>query len=332
MNKTHTASGVIVLLITAVIWGFAFVFQVQTTLGAFWFNGIRFPLGILTLIPVILIFERKPLPGPELKRLWLYGFLAGLCLFTASTLQMFGIALSKNSAKAGFITGFYLILVPLMAWLFFRNALRWGTLIGALFGVAGLFFLNFQSLGSFSVNPGDLLILACSVFFAFQILIIDRYAQSLPSFKFTTVEFMTVAILSLIAAPIFERETVLSLETLRVNLPSLLFCGILSCGVAYTGQVVGQKHVEPSLSCLLMCSESVFAAVGGAIILHENLGWIGYLGCALVFCGILISGSKLGSREIRISSRHKTESDIQKGEQEPASCEQNHDSEQQRPS
>ena len=331
MRKTHTVPGILVLVLTAAIWGFAFVFQVQSSLGAFWFNGIRFTLAVLVLIPVILFFERAPLPRPERKRLWLYGFLAGLCLFTASSLQMYGISISQNSAKAGFITSFYLILVPFFARIFFRENLRYGTLIGALFGIAGLFLLNFRSMDTFSVNPGDLLILSCSVFFAWQIIVIDRYAQSLPSFKFTTVQFLTVGVLSLIAAPIFERHIVLSAETLRANLPSLLFCGLLSCGVGYTGQVIGQKHVEPTLSCLIMCSEAVFASVGGVIILHENLGLLGYLGCALVLIGILVSGSRLGAREIRLFV-HKQNSQIYKGGQEPDSCDKPHDPQQQDPS
>ncbi len=285
--KKNKPLSIIILFLTACIWGFAFVAQAKSDLGVLWFNGIRFIIGSASLLPVILIFERGRPDRAYLKKLFAWAVPAGLALFAASTVQMWGISLSKSSGKAGFITGFYMVLVPLYSAVLFGKKLRFRSMAGAVVALAGLFMVSFSN-GLERFVAGDLIVLAATLFWPVHILILDRVPSDVKPFGFSAVQFAVVGIICLALAPLLESGTEVNAATLGENLWPILYCGVLSSGVAYTGQAVGQRGCEPGLASIIMCTESVFAALGGALFMREDLGWIGYAGCALILAGILI--------------------------------------------
>ena len=295
MPKKNSPLGIAVLMGSAIIWGFAFVFQVKSDLGSFWFNGIRFTIGCLTLLPFILLIERRAVFNKEtIKKLLLWGGLTGVALFFASSTQMAGILMSRNSAKAGFLTGIYMILVPFLCAVFFRDKIRAHSIVAALAGAGGLLLICLSNKADFSFEWGDVLIIISALGFALQIICIDKKASDLPPLAFSFVQFLAVAVLSLPCALLFERHIEINMQTIGDNLVGILYCGIMSSGMGYTGQVIGQRLVQPDLASIIMCTESVWATIGGWLLLHENLGWKGYLGCAMVLSGILLS--KFGDR------------------------------------
>ena len=287
-NKPRLSS--LCLFLTAAIWGFAFVAQVQGMefMGAFTFGGVRFAIGTLSLLPVILLFERgRGRPG-EAKQTLLYGSLAGVVLFAASTLQQYGILLTNSAGKSGFITGLYTVLTPIFSIALGKKpSLLTG--LGALSAFAGLYFLSAPE-GFGRVGLGDGLLVAGAVFWTFHIMVVDAYAPRLRPIRFSAVQFAVCAILSLISMAIFEQPTVGAIWAGRVP---LLYGALLSVGVAYTLQIVGQRHVEPSKAAIVFSLESLFAALGGFLLLREVLGWKQYLGGALMFLGIILSQVKV---------------------------------------
>ena len=286
-NKTRLSS--LCLFLTAAIWGFAFVAQVQGMefMGAFTFGGVRFAIGALSLLPVILLFERgRGKPG-ETKQTLRYGFRAGVILFAASTLQQYGILLTNSAGKSGFITGLYTVLTPIFSIALGKKpSLLTG--LGAASAFAGLYFLSAPE-GFGRVSLGDGLLVAGAVFWTFHIMVVDAYAPRLRPIRFSAVQFAVCAALSLIMA-IFEQPTAGAIWAGRVP---LLYGALLSVGVAYTLQIVGQRHVEPSKAAIIFSLESLFAALGGFLLLREVLGWKQYLGGALMFLGIILSQVKV---------------------------------------
>lgn len=296
MNKKHSAS-IILLFLTAIIWGFAFVAQRVGSeyIGTFYFNGIRFTLGALSLIPVIFIFEKEAKDKEKLKRTVKCGIGAGTILFIASTLQQYGVFITQSAGKAGFITGLYTVLVPLIGFVFLKYKTNIFTWIGAILAVVGLFLLSFTS-GITSIGIGDLILLIGSVFWALHIIFIDHFGNNVSSLKFSMTQFYTCAALCFISA-LITKEPV-SLEAIKLAGIPILYGGLMSVGVAYTLQVIGQKNVEPSLAAIICSSESLFSAVGGAIILGESMTARAYIGCALMFAGIISSQLKPKSEKL----------------------------------
>ncbi len=278
------------LFLTALIWGFAFAFQNigGDSLGAFWFNGIRFFLGVLSLIPVILIFEREKMRGEKFKKTVWLGALCGVILFAASSLQQYGILLTDSAGKAGFITGLYMVFVPLCG-LFMHQKIRPEAWIGAVVAVIGLYFVSFAN-GIEPAGVGDLVLVIGSFFWTAHIVVIDRYAAKVSPLKFSMVQFLVCGLLCVVCA-LFTEEITME-AVIEAKIP-VLYCGIMSVGVAYTCQVIGQRGTEPALASIILCTESVFAAIGGWLLLHEYMGWRGYMGCALIFCGIILSQVKI---------------------------------------
>ena len=282
------------LFLTAAIWGFAFVAQVQGMefMGAFTYGGVRFALGALSLLPVILLFERKRGAPGEAKQTWLTGALAGVILFAASTLQQYGILLTQSAGKSGFITGLYTVLTPIFSIALGKKP---GLLtgLGAVSAFAGLYFLSAPE-GLGRVSLGDGLLVAGAVFWTLHIMAVDAFAPRVRPIRFSAVQFAVCAALSLIAMALFERPTAAALWAGRVP---LLYGAFLSVGVAYTLQIVGQRHVEPSKAAIVFSLESLFAALGGFLLLREVLSWKGYLGGALMFLGIVLSQLNLKKKE-----------------------------------
>ncbi len=279
---------VCLLFLTAMIWGFAFVAQVQGIdhIGSFTMNGTRFTLGVISLLPVVLFFERGRVDHPERIRTLRASILGGLALFTASTLQQIGITYTRSAGVAGFITGLYIVLVPIAGFLLFRHRTGGQVWIGAVLAVIGLFLLCFKTGEGFSFGVGELLLLIGSFFWTAHILVIDRLAKDIRPLHFSLGQFAVCAVLGLVTMFLFEAPT---WEGIRLAKWSILYCGVLSVGVAYTLQVLGQRRADPTFATIILSTESVFSAIGGVIFGIDSISTVGYFGCVLIFAGILVS-------------------------------------------
>jgi len=252
--------------------------------GAFTFNGLRFALGALSLLPLTFLFRPSGLTRDQgtWRAALVPGLIAGAVLATAAALQQVGL-IWTTAGKAAFLTGFYILLVPVFGLVLRRHPTP-GVWIGALLGLAGLYFLSITA--SFTMGLGDALQLVGAGFWALHILVIDRFVPRLDPLKLSVVQFATCAVLSLlVAAP---TET-LTLEGFQGGLGPLLYAGLGSVGIAYTLQVVGQKGIAPGPAALILSLETVFAALGGGLLLGETLGPRELLGCALMLGGMVLA-------------------------------------------
>ena len=284
MNKKLRSS--FILLLTAFIWGIAFVAQRVGAdyMGTLTFNGIRFILGALSLIPVIAIFERKKvMSNQERKLLIKYAILAGLVLFFASTLQQQGIMISGSAGKASFITGLYTVFVPVCG-LFVHKRVSASTWFGVVFAVAGLYLVSVGGSDGFGI--GDVLVLIGTFFWTAHIIIIERATKRVSALRFAMGQFLFCGVLSMLFACIFETIT---LSAIRQGIIPILYGGFMSVGVAYTCQIIGQKDSDPTAAAIILSTESVFGAVGGALLLKERMSIRGYVGCVLIFAGIVLA-------------------------------------------
>lgn len=279
---------ILILFITAIIWGFAFVAQRVggDSAGCFTFNALRFALGCLSLIPVMMIFEKKPLDQVKRKNTILPGIICGVILFSASTLQQYGVMLTDFAGKAGFITDFYIILVPIIG-LFLHKKTTINAWIGAIIALVGFYFLCMN--GTFTINIGDALIFGCAILFAFHIIVIDHYANSIYAIRFSFYQFLTCTVLSAIGMILFEN---IPMTNIKDALIPILYGGIFSVGIGYTTQTIGQIGLDPTTSAIILSSESIFCAIGSALLLHEVMTPQSYFGCFLVFAGIIIAQLK----------------------------------------
>lgn len=292
--KTREVKSVFILLLTAAIWGFAFVAQRvgMQHVGAFTFNGVRFALGSLSLLPVIYFFNKKSnnerpdntkdFEEADLKTTVKSGLLAGSVLFIAASLQQVGL-IYTTAGKAGFITSLYIVLVPILG-IFLKQKTHYTTWIGAVTAVVGLYLLSINE--SLTIEFGDFLEIVGAFFWAIHIQLIGRFVKNVDALKLSSIQFAACSVLSLIVAFIFED---VNLSGLSSALVPILYGGIMSAGVAYTLQAVGQKHAKPSHAAIALSMEAVFAAIGGALLLHERLPAKGYAGCALMLLGMLVT-------------------------------------------
>jgi len=287
MNNREMKSNML-LMLTAAIWGFAFVAQRvgMQYVGAFTFNGVRFALGSISLVPLIIYFKNKKTEEQPEKTAaasaLVPGIIAGSVLFFGASLQQAGLAYT-TAGKAAFITGLYIVLVPLLG-IFLKQRVGLNTWLGVVLAVSGLYFLSVNE--DFTIAFGDLLEIIGAFFWAIHILVIDHFTKKVDALKLSCVQFVMCAVLSIITAFIFEDISISGISQAAIP---ILYGGLLSVGVAYTLQVVGQKHAKPSHAAIILSMEAVFAALGGALLLKENLGVRGYLGCALMFAGMLLT-------------------------------------------
>jgi len=301
MTKTQLKANI---LLPAAIWGLAFVAQKVGAehVGAFTYNGIRFALGSISLIPLILFLNKKKGENEKtknndrdsLKLTVKAGIIAGCALFIATSLQQMGV-MGTTAGKAGFITGLYMVIVPILG-LFLKQKVNKSTWLGIVIAIIGLYLLSINE--DFSISNGDLLVLIGSVGWAVHILLIDNFTKKIDPLKLSSVQFATCSILSLVMAIIFEDINMVGISGAMV---SILYGGLLSVGVAYTLQVVAQKNAKPSHAAILLSMESVFGALGGAMFLGERIGARGLVGCILIFIAIIISQlkpSEKGSKDM----------------------------------
>lgn len=291
MEQTKTWRGSLLLLLTAMIWGAAFVAQSagMDHIGPFTFNGLRMLLGALVLLPFLLVKRRRQAPGtrrqaPRAKRL-LAGVLCGAALFAGSTLQQIGMT-ETTAGKAGFITAMYVVLVPLagLALGHKQRALVW---VSVALAAVGMYLLCAG--GEAGVSRGDLLVFAGAVGFAVHILVIDHFSADVDGIELSCLQFFVSGVLGVVCMFLFEHPTLSGVAD--AWLP-LAYAGVLSCGMGYTLQILGQRDVPPTVASLILCLESVFSVVFSWLLLHERLTARELFGCALILAGILLAQLK----------------------------------------
>lgn len=282
-------------MLTAIIWGAAFVAQDvgMDYLEPFTFNGIRCIIGAVVLLPVIAVrsagkknraqSEQTAEEKKKALRIQLAGgLLTGVALFIPSSFQQFGIV-QTTAGKAGFVTALYIVIVPIMG-LFLKKKASLAVWAACVIACVGLYLLCVTE--RFTVGTGDILVFVGSIFWAVQILVVDYYAPRVDCLKLACAEFFVCGVLSLIGMLLFESPDISSVLSCAVP---LLYAGVMSCGVAFTLQMIGQKYAAPAIASIMMSLESVFAAVFGFLLSGERLSTRELCGCALMFLAVLLA-------------------------------------------
>lgn len=284
----------VLLLLTAIIWGGGLVAQkAGAVLEPFTYNGIRMFIGGLVLIPVIFLFKKINKEPQEVakeskedkKTLLIGGICCGAVLYAASSLQQFGFYFETGAGETGFITSLYIVIVPVLG-LFLGQKIKpivWGCIV---MGAIGFYLLTMAGKGEgFVIHTGQLFILLCAVVFSCHILVVDYFSPKCDGIKLSCVQFLTSGTIGLICMFIFETPVIA--DILDCWLP-ILYCGVISTGVAYTFQVLGQKDTEPAVASLIMSLEAVFSVIFGALILGERMTLTEGLGCIVIFAAVII--------------------------------------------
>jgi drug/metabolite transporter (DMT)-like permease len=288
---TQALKADLLLLTTAVLWGVAFVAQRKgmEAIGPMAFNGIRFALGSLSLVPLILLMDRRTngaslLPGFDTRwrAAWRSGLPVGLVLFGGASLQQIGIVYT-TAGKAGFITGLYVVMVPLFG-LIWKQRPSLGTWVGAFLAAVGLYFLSITK--EWTMDRGDALVLVGAFFWTAHVLLLGWLSPRRDPVKLACCQFAVCSVLSLISAVIFEKTP---MEAVRDAVVPILYGGFVSVGIAYTLQVVAQKDAHPAHASILLSMESPVAALAGWVILSESLTVRALFGCALMLVGMILS-------------------------------------------
>lgn len=279
------------LLLTAFIWGVAFVAQSvgMDYIGPFTFNCVRSIIGGLVLIPLVVILRKKNRADKTAEEAKEYkkntvigGICCGICLCVASNFQQFGI-MHTTVSKAGFITALYIIIVPILG-IFMKKRVAPIVWVSSVIAVIGFYLLSIS--GRVSINKGDILVLICAVLFSVHILVIDYFSPKGEGVTISCIQFFTSGILCGIMMFLFENPQIK--DILAAYLP-ILYAGVMSCGVAYTLQIVGQKNMDPTVASLILSLESVFSALAGWLILGQGLSGKELIGCSLVFVAVLLA-------------------------------------------
>ena len=290
----------IMLFITALIWGSAFVAQkAATTLGPFTYNGIRYLIGGFAVILVIILFSKIESRRGEAdhgtgscqgfgrfidKQTLIGGIACGIVLCAASNLQQLGMCFDTDAGKTGFITSLYIVIVPLLGMLFGKNV-RKSVWICVCLGIIGFYMLTMAGKsGTLGFRIGDFFVLLCAFCFACHIMVIDHFAPKCDCLKMSCVQFFVASIVSLLLMTLFETPVVS--DIIECWLP-ILYCGIFSCGLAFTLQIIGQKNAEPTAATLILSLESVFAVIFGVLLAGESMTLIEGLGCIVIFIAVV---------------------------------------------
>lgn len=288
--KSKTLRSDLLLLLTSAIWGFAFVAQLKGMefIGPYLYNGVRFAIGSISLIPLIFFMKKKrakakmKMSSLSRNRIFIAGLIAGVILFTGASLQQVGLQFT-TAGKAGFITGLYVVLVPILG-ILLKHKTGLPTWIGAFIAVIGLYLISVNDAGS--IGKGDLLVLFSSLGFACHVLFIDHYSRRIEPVLLASIQFAWCSVFSFVTA--FLTEPIVLSSIVNATIP-ILYGGIGSVGIAYTLQIVAQRDAPPAHSAIIMSLESVFALIGGVIFLSEVMGLKVFMGCALMLTGMILS-------------------------------------------
>lgn len=301
--------GNIILLITAIIWGTAFVAQSEgmNYVEPFTYNAVRTLIGGIVLIPIIAIFQRVGASSENgaksQKTTIIGGIVCGIFLFIAGSFQQCGIAMT-TAGKAGFITALYVTIVPLIEVILYRKS-SLKVWLCVFLALAGFYMLCIKE--GFTIGKGDLLVLCGAFFYAGHIMVIDRFNEkNADGMKMSCIQFFTAGLLMTVCMFIFENPEIYAIMDAKYT---ILYAGIMSCGAAYTLQIIGQRYTDPTSATLIMSLESVFAALSGWIILSESLSIKELFGCTLVFAAVILSqlgASSLPEIKIKKSKGEKT--------------------------
>ena len=293
-NKKIKLLGPLICLFTAIIWGSGFPFQDMVgsdtaNIDNFSFNGIRFLIGGVILIPVFLIFEKeKNTPNeekkPKLKRTAIFGLISGALLAISAVLQQAGIELTGESGKAGFITGFYLIILPVAMLIMFKQKPSIFVWIAIPISLLGLYFLSVTK--DFTIQLGDLLVLLCAFGFSAQMIFVDRVGNRVSTLKFSCTQFFSAGAICMLLGIIFGN---LTWQGITNNILPILYCGVMSAGVAYTLQNIGQKHTPPAIASLIFALEGLFATIFECIFEGNAPTKRAIIGSVLMLVAVLLS-------------------------------------------
>lgn len=303
MNQKKVIMANIMLIAAAAIWGANYVVQkiIVFDIGPFIFMGLRSFLGSIVLFCLSIYFgykekkenflKKSPVIYDKLylKRLLIYAPFCGLINVFGSVFIQIGL-LYTSAMKAGFLTSIYIIFVPLMGVVFFHNKIKLNVMAGIILGTVGLYFLCIKE--SFTIEMGDLIILASTLMFALHIQLIGKFVHEFEGIHFSCAEFAFASVICIMAGLLFESP---SIEQIILCTPSIVFTGIFGIGVCYALQVTAQKYTDPSIAALLMSLEAVFSAVLGMLILGESLTVPELIGASFIFAAVVIAQVKINS-------------------------------------
>ena len=301
-SKKGQLRGSLLLLITAIIWGSAFVAQStgMDYVDPFTFNFTRTVVGVVALLIAIPFLDKlglscSPKTKDVWKKLWISGALCGVIMFGASASQQIGIV-ETSPGKAGFITALYIVIVPVLG-IFMKKRVGVLTWLAVAIAIVGMYLLCAE--GEFKLGAGDSMVMLSALIFAFHIITVDKVAPAVDCVRLSCVQFFVSAILAGICMLIFETPTVEAVWNAKY---SILYAGVMSTGVAYTMQIIGQSTVEPTVASLLMSLESVFAALTGWLILRDVMTGNEIIGCVLIFIAVIIAQLKFDKIKINKNS------------------------------
>lgn len=298
------------LVLTALIWGIAFVAQTTggDAVGAFSFNCIRSLIGGIVLLPVIHVLDKKtdkrPKTTAEKKTLLTGGIACGCVMFVATSFQQLGITMGTEAGKAGFLTACYILLVPIFG-LFLKKKCGWNIWIGVAMTLVGLYLLCMSGASGFSLRASDLLVIVCSICFALHIMLVDHFSPLVDGVRLSSMQFIISGLIGLVPTFFVDMHHSFNGFTLWLSglqswdawLP-ILYAGVMSCGVAYTLQIIGQNGLNPTIASLLMSLESVFSVLAGWILLGQKLSFREIAGCVIIFGAIVLAQLPVGEKNI----------------------------------
>lgn len=291
--KNKSLFGSIILLITSIIWGVAFVFQRtgMDSIEPITFNAVRMGAGATFVIIICIVKDilarKKTASNTEnnkisIKSTILGGLGCGLFLSAASIVQQIGLVYT-SAGKAGFITAMYMLFVPIINLVLFKKRGTARLWVAVALGIAGTYLLCVKE--DFSFTEGDILILACALLFSGHILWCDKFAPQSDPLKFSAIQFVTATLISTVFA--FALETPTIEKIISAAIP-ILYCGVVSGGIGYTLQIIGQRHTDPTAASIIMSLEAVFAAIAGALMLNEKMSINEFIGCIIMFAAIIL--------------------------------------------
>ena len=285
--KKGTLTSSLLLFLTATIWGMAFVAQSvgMDYMGPMTFNGIRFLMGGIVLLPLVLIGRKKKrkaeAPGRTGKTVVVGGLCCGLALCAASLFQQYGI-MYTTVGKAGFITTLYIIMVPILG-IFLKRRVPKKVFVAAIIAAAGMYLLCMSE--KLSLGKGDILVFICALLFSVHIMVVDHFSPMCDGIELSCIQFFAAGVVATLGALIFEQP---SLSGILAGILPLAYAGVMSSGVGYTLQVVAQKNLDPTIASLVMSLESVISVLAGWLFLHQVLTGRELLGCVLVFGAVIL--------------------------------------------